>query len=86
MKAVTEGGEPESFFVITVVNFFHFIFVQTIALVLGFIGQQYQHHALSGAGVFFLVYALAVSPAMAMQLLHTARIINSAESLPDDEE
>lgn len=83
MKAVTEDGEPESYFVITVANFFHFIFIQTIALFLGFIGLHYQCHALSAAGVFFLVYALAVAPAMAMQLLHTARIINAAESLPD---
>jgi hypothetical protein len=86
MKAVTEEGEPESFFVATVANFFHFILIQTIALLLGFVGLHYTHHALSGFGVFFLVYALAVSPAMAMQLFHTSRIINAAESLPDKQE
>lgn len=84
VKAVTEDGEPASYFVATVANFFHFILIQTIALLLGFVGLHYVWQPLSGIGVLSLVYALAVSPAMAMQLLHTARIINAAESLPDD--
>jgi len=81
MRAVTEDGEPESYFVATTANFFHFILIQTIALMLGFIGSQYVCKPLSFFGVLFLVYALLVSPALAMQLLQTARIINAAESI-----
>jgi len=83
IKAVTEGGEADSFFVSTVANFFHFIILQTIALLLGFIAKHYTATPLTVIGTFFLAYALLVSPAMAMQLLRTSQIINAAESLPD---
>jgi len=81
LRAVTEGGEPESYFVATTANFFHFILVQTAALIVGFVGLHYSGRPLSFVGVLLLVYALLVSPAMAMQLLHTARVINAAESI-----
>jgi hypothetical protein len=81
MRAVTEDGDPESYFVTTVANFFHFILVQTVALVLAWIGLYYTCRVLSGVGVLSLTYALLVSPAMAMQLLNTARVINAAESI-----
>lgn len=83
VRAITEDGEPKSLFTITIANFFHFILVQTIALLLGFIGLYFQSCVLTGIGVLTLVYALAISPAMAMQLLRTSQIINAAESLPD---
>lgn len=83
IKAVTEDGEADSFFVSTVANFFHFIILQTIALLLGFIAQHYTTIELAAIGTFFLTYALLVSPAMAMQLLRTSQIINAAESLPE---
>lgn len=86
IKAITEDGEPTSYFVETVANFFHFIVVQTIALLLGFVGQHYTTIPLTAAGTFFLTYALLISPAMAMQQLHTSRIINAAETMPDKDE
>lgn len=85
MEAITEEGEPESYFTVTVASFFHFILVQTVALFLGFIGSFYESALLSAVGVLSLSYALLVSPAMAMQLLRTASLINAAASLPKKE-
>jgi len=81
MNAITEDGEPESYFVTTVAGFFHFIFVQTIAMMLGFVGAFVTSNYLSAFGVFFLSYAMLVGLAMAMNLLHTAQIINAASSI-----
>lgn len=83
LRAITEDGEPRSYFALTITAFFHFILVQAIALVLAFVGKFYVSIPLSGAGVFFLSYALLVGLAMAMQLLQTGRIINAASSLPN---
>jgi hypothetical protein len=81
MRAITEDGEPRSYFTETIANFFHFILVQTVALILGFVGKHYSFVALSALGVLFLTYAILVGLAMAMQLLQTARIVNASSSL-----
>jgi hypothetical protein len=85
MKAITEEGRADSYFVETIANFFHFIFVQAIALLLAFIGKHYTARILSGLGTFFLVYSIMVGIAMAMQLLQTARVVNAAASLPEND-
>lgn len=82
MVAITEGGEPRSFFVSTVAVFVHFIVVQTLALLFGVVGQHFTNVFLAGLGTLLLVYAILGSLAMGMQLLHTSRIINAAFSLP----
>jgi len=83
MKAITEEGEPKSYFMLAVAQFFHFIFVQAVAMLLGVVGLHFASDYLSAFGVFFLIYSLFVGVAMAMTLLHTAQIINAASSLPD---
>ena len=81
MEMITEGEEKQSYFVTVVASFFHFILIQTLALIVGFIGKHYSNHVLSGLGVLLLSYAIFVGLAMAMQLLHTSQIINSVISL-----
>jgi hypothetical protein len=81
MKAITEEGEPQSYFMTAVAQFFHFIFVQAIALLLGVIGQHLSSDYLSAFGVFFLIYSIFVGVAMAMTLLLTAQIVNAASSV-----
>lgn len=80
---IAQKGKPDSYYVSVVANFFHFVLVQTIALIVAFVSKAYANDWVSGLGFLFLVYAILVGVATAGQLLNTARIFNAASSLPD---
>ena len=82
--SITEDGRADSYFIIAVANFFHFILVQTVALLLAIIAEHYTAPLLSFLGLWSLVYSVLVGLAMAMQLFQTARIVNAAAPLPDE--
>lgn len=79
---IAQKGKPDSFFISVVANFFHFVLIQTIALITAFISKAYPNDIVSGFGFFSLVYAILVGVGTAGQLLNTARIFNAASSLP----
>lgn len=84
LKAVTQGGKENSFFVTTVANLMHFLVAQIVALLIAVIGKAYPYWFVAYPGVLAFFYAVVVSIAAAGQLLNTARIINKAASLPDN--
>lgn len=83
LRAVTQKGKDNSYFVTTVANLMHFLVAQIIALLLAILGKSFSFFVLSYFGVIALSYAVLVSLAAAGQLLNTARIINKAANLPD---
>jgi hypothetical protein len=90
LRAITQKGRSDSYFVKTVANLFHFLVVQTVALLLAILAKAFSclpvpfpGYALSFYGLFALIYAIFVSVAAAGQLLNTATIINKAIWTPD---
>jgi hypothetical protein len=90
LRAITQKGRSDSYFVQTVANLFHFLFVQTIALVLAILAKAFPWapvpvpgYILSFFGVLALTYAIFVAIAAAGQLLNTALIVNKAVWTPD---
>lgn len=81
-KAITQNGSPNSFFVTVVANFFHFILVQTIAVLLALLCKAYPNDFTSFCGYFAFSYAILVGVATAGQLLGTAQIFNASASIP----
>lgn len=80
-EAVTQTGRSDSYFMKAIANFFHFIFLQTCAVILVLVVRAYPTSlALSGLGFFVMSYAILVALAIAAQLLHTARIFNATAS------
>jgi hypothetical protein len=75
--AITQKGKADSFFVKVVASFYHFIVVQSSALIFALVGKAYSHPVLSGVGVGLLLYAMLTAVAVAGQLLHAARIFNA---------
>ena len=82
---LSQKGKPESYFIKVVANFFHFVLFQTFALFFAFISKSYPTDLISGIGFWFLSYSILVGIAIAGQLFNTARVFNSAASLPDNE-
>lgn len=80
---ITEDGKKHSYFIKIVASFYHFIFVQTAAILMGILCQAYPSIVLSFIGFWSLTYALLVAPATAAQLFNTARIANAAASILD---
>lgn len=83
LRALTQRGRADSYYVKTVSNLFHFLVVQTIALVLGIFGHAFHSIVLNFFGLFALFYALSTAIAASGQLLNTAIIINKAVWTPD---
>lgn len=79
-KVLTEGGADDSAFLQMIGNFFHFILVQTIAIIMALLGNGYQNEVLSAFGFFMFAYAVLVAVATAGQLLNTAQVINLTAS------
>lgn len=76
-NSIREGGRPDSLFMKVVVLFFHFLLVQTIALILTFFSKSYPSQDwLAGAAFFFATYGVASAVAIAAMLLNVSRIYN----------
>lgn len=83
-KHLAEDGNPKSLFAEVIANFFHFVLVQVVGLVLALLAKGTPNFFLSLVGFFFLSYAMMVAIATAGQLLRIARILNMAASVPED--
>jgi hypothetical protein len=69
--------------VTVVAIFYHFILVQTLAIVLALICMAYPSDGTSAVGFLSFAYAILVGIATAGQLLGTAQIFSASGSLPD---
>lgn len=80
LKAIRQGGKDNSLFMKVVVNFFHFLFVQTMALCGAFLVMAYSKFDwLAGAAFFLMCYGVTSAIAASAMLLNIARIFNIAE-------
>lgn len=76
-RAITQKGRADSLFIKVVANFFHFILVQTVSLLLAIGSKATGNLVISGVGFTAMLYAVLTGVAIAGQLLHTARIFNA---------
>lgn len=85
-KTVAENGEPNSYFMKIVSNFFHFILAQSFAIFLALFSLAYSNDFLSFFGYWSFIYAILVGVATAGQLLMTARVFNATASILKDDD
>lgn len=79
VNAIRQGGKPKSLFMKIVANFFHFLLVQTLALVFAFILMAYESSTvLAGFAFFMLAYGVTSAVAAAAMLLNAAIVYNEA--------
>lgn len=76
-NALAEDGDKKSTYLIVIGNFFHFILVQTIAIVLAIISIAIPNILFSIMGIFIFFYAVLTGVAMAGQLLRVSEIFNA---------
>lgn len=79
--AITQRGKDNSLFLTVIANFFHFILVQTMAIVMALIAKAYGGLITGFFGFWSLSYALLVALATAGQLLNTALVFNKVGGL-----
>lgn len=80
-STITQRGKENSLFMKVIANFFHFILVQTIALVLALLGKAHGGPLIGFLGFWAMTYALLVALATAGQLLSTAEVFNKVGGL-----
>jgi len=91
-STLTQKGKENSLFLKVIANFFHFILVQTIAILLALIGKSHGGPVLGFLGFWAMTYALLVALATAGQLLRTAEVFNKVGGImvqtkaPDEKE
>ncbi len=81
--AVIQGGKKDSLFVKTVANFFHFILVQTLSLLLALLAKTYSNPLISFIAFWCFCYGILVAVATSGMLLQTARVFNMAGAQVD---
>ena len=85
IDAMREEGEPNSLFMKVVALFFHFLIVQTLALVFALVAKTYSgSHVLAGIAFFLALYGVASAVAIAAMLLNVSRIYNFTGGSDDD--
>jgi hypothetical protein len=84
-SAMTQDGRDDSLYMKIIANFFHFIFIQTITILIAFFDTAYSIPFISVIGSFFLVYGVLVALATAGMLLNTARIFNRMSTRSSNE-
>lgn len=84
-RAIREGGREDSLFMKVSALFFHFILVQSIALILAFFLNSYpMQDWLAALAFFFTTYGVASAIAIAAMLLNVSRIYNIAGNDDDN--
>lgn len=78
---LAEDGNKSSTFLTVIGNFFHFILVQTIAILTSILAIIYTNIVFSAVGVFFFIYAVLTGVAMSGQLLRTAEVFNAVSAV-----
>jgi hypothetical protein len=77
IDAMREDGDPKSLFMKVVALFFHFLLVQTLALILALISRTHiQSNFLAGAAFLFASYGIMSAVAIAAALLNVSKIYN----------
>lgn len=77
INAIREGGDPNSLFMRVVALFFHFLLVQSFALVMALVSRTYvSSDVLAGIAFFLTVYGITSAVAIAAMLLNISRIYN----------
>lgn len=84
-KYIAQKGDQNSYFVTIVANFYHFIFFQTLAIMMAIVCKTYNLVWLSALSFWLFSYAVLVGVAVAGQLLRTAQIFNASASMDDDD-
>lgn len=79
--ALAEDGAKNSTFLTVIGNFFHFILIQTVAILIAMITITYPFWLMSAVGIFFLVYAVLTGIALSGQLLMTAKVFNAVAAV-----
>ena len=75
--AIREDGAPDSLFMQVVALFFHFLLVQTLALMCALFSRTYvESDKLAGGAFFLMVYGITSAIAIAAMLLNVSRIYN----------
>lgn len=80
-STLTQKGKDNSLFLKVIANFFHFILVQTIALLFALLGKAHGGPVIGFFGFWAMTYALLVALATAGQLLNTAEVFNKVGGL-----
>lgn len=83
LKIISQDGKPDSLFAKIIASFFHFIFMQTIAILVALITQDYAFLILSFLGHTIFIYAILLGLATAGQILNISRVFNAYSSLKD---
>jgi len=83
-ETLRQQGKEHSYFIKLVATFFHFILVQTVAIMLGLAGKAYCSSVLAFFGYWAMCYAILATISTAGQLFNTARIANYVSSVDDD--
>jgi hypothetical protein len=77
LNVIRENGEDGSLFMTVIVNFFHFLTVQTLALVSAMIVLAFPTDRIpSGISFFFLAYSITTALASAAALFNVSRVYN----------
>lgn len=80
---ITQGGINNSTFLKVVANFFHFIIVQSICLIITISIKAYPYKILSFIGFVLFIYAIMVGVATAGQIFNIARVYNKASGIKE---
>lgn len=85
VEAMREEGAPDSLFMKVVALFFHFLLVQTLALIFSLVSRTYvSSDVLAGASFFLAAYGVTSAVSIAAMLLNVSRIYNLTGGGDDD--
>lgn len=85
VRAIREDGKEDSLFMRVVALFFHFIFIQTLALTAAFLSASYPAQDwVAGIAFFLAIYGVASALAIAAMLLNVSRVYNVTGGEDDD--
>lgn len=77
LKVIRQSGKEESLFMKVITNFFHFLTIQTLALISAMIVFAFPlYKEPSGIAFFFLAYSVATAIASAAGLFNVSRLYN----------
>lgn len=79
---LAENGASDSAFIKMMAAFFHFVLIQSMAILLAIVTMAYPTIWISGATFFIFSYAILVGLATAGQLLTVGQVLNFAQSIP----
>lgn len=85
LKIIQSEGKTTSLYMKASATFFHFIFIQTITLLVSLVNISHESTLVSFTGCFLLMYSLSVAVATARLLLQMARVFNATSGLPQSE-